>query len=51
MRSFMPLGVVVRRQSMVEGEDVVGGADEPLEVARMTTWVVCDRVQLVVGVE
>ena len=47
----MPLGVVVWRQSMVEGEDVVGGADEPLEVARMTTRVVCDRVQLVVGGE
>ena len=40
MRSFMSLGVVVRRQLIIEVGDVVGGADEPLEVARMTTRVV-----------
>ena len=51
MLDLKPLGVVVWRQSVIKGEDVVGGADEPLEVARMTTRVVCDRVQLVVGGE
>ena len=51
MRVFMPLSVVVRRQSVIVVVDVVGGADETLEVARMTTRVSCVRVPLVVGGE
>ena len=51
MQRFMPLGVVVRRQSIFVVVDVVGGADEPLEVARMTTRVTCVGVPLVVGDE
>ena len=51
MPRFVPLGGVVRRQSMFLVVDAVGGADEPLEVARMTTRVVCVGVQLVVGDE
>ena len=46
-----PLGVVVWRQSVIKGEDVVGGADELLEVTRMMALVLCDRVSLVVDGE
>ena len=46
-----PLGVGVWRQLMIEVEDVVEGADGPLEVARVTKKVMCVRVKLVVGGE
>ena len=51
MRILKPLRVVVWRQFVIEDADVVDGTDEPLEVTRMMTMVVCDRVSLVVDAE
>ena len=51
MPRFVPLGVVVRRQSMFVVVDAIGSADEPLGVARMTTRVTVVGVPLVVGGE
>ena len=42
---------VVRRQSKLTTDDAVGDSDEPLEVARMTTTVVCDATKLAAGVD
>ena len=41
---------VVRRQSRLTTDDAVGGADEPLGVARMTKTVECVATKLAAGV-